>query len=162
MNIAETVPTTPARAKFDHCTPLIVEDDRLYATLLVEAFKRNGVPASNLRVVPDGEAATVFLSSLTAQDVRAELPSVVILDLFLRRQSGLAVLSWMKSHPSLEKIPVAVLTGTKRPEDDARAVKLGVLYFLEKPLDFPDLIGIARRILAACEDVRDPAPATVA
>ena len=126
------------------CRPLIVEDDPGDASLLVEAFRRIGVPAADLQIINDGEKAVFHLAALLRDrllDPRSRLPSFIVLDLRLRRRAGMSVLEWIRSAPLLQPVPVMILTGTERGEDVSRARELGADSFYAKPLAFGDLIA---------------------
>jgi DNA-binding response OmpR family regulator len=151
--VAPVMLNVSAGPAFESCLPLLIEDDQLYATLVAEAFKKNGVPGPNIRVATDGDSAIMLLSALAARGPGPGLPSVIILDLFLKKRSGLAVLSWMRAQPTLADIPVVVLTGTRRAADEAEALKLGVLSLFEKPLEFSELVRMVRQVLATCEAI---------
>src|SRR5437868_5921729 len=138
-------PASPSVA-LDHFTALIVEDDSAYADLVVEAFARSGVPRKNFAVVGDGDAALRVLAARPGQGLPA--PSLLLLDLRLRRKPGLEVLARLKSDPALRTIPVIMLTGTERPGEFARARELGAKTILVKPLLFGELLEIARGILS--------------
>src|ERR1043165_3284322 len=112
LHASGTASTGPVgQRRYPDCCPLIVEDDPSYARLLVEAFKRSGVPEENIRVAVDGERAVSYLSSSRrgGPKSRPPFPTVVILDLWLRRRPGLSVLAWMRSEPALVSVPVAIL-----------------------------------------------------
>jgi two-component system, LuxR family, response regulator FixJ len=69
-----------------------------------------------------------FLSSIAAQK-----PDCVVLDLHMPGMSGFDVQSAILSgHPGL---PVIAITGHDTPETRARAMRLGALVYLCKPVD---------------------------
>jgi hypothetical protein len=75
----------------------------------------------------------------------------VVLDLLLRRRTGLSVLGWMKSEAALSRIPVIILTGTKRARDLAEARALGAAAFFVKPFHFGDLAAMVAAMLVRWE-----------
>ena len=154
----------PIEHPLDHCRPLIVEDNPGDARLLMEAFKRCGVPASNLEVAIDGEQAVLVLSAkalAAATDERAR-PSFIVLDLWLRRRTGTAVLEWLKSQPALSSVPVMILTGMERVHEMARALELGADSSYLKPFLFSELVETIRTMLARWREIArssSPTPA---
>lgn len=68
----------------------------------------------------------------------ADILSLVLLDLMMPKMSGYEVLEEIQSDPSLQKIPVVVLTSEK--EAEIRSLKLGAADFLTKPYDMPEVI----------------------
>jgi DNA-binding response OmpR family regulator len=158
LDASRAASTGPAPRQYPDCYPLIIEDDPSYAKLLVEAFKRTGVPEENVRVAGDGEQAVSTLASSVragAESPSSRVPTVVVLDLWLRRRSGLSVLAWMKSEAALAPLPVVILTGTERARDMAEARKLAADSFYVKPFCFGDLVKLAAEIAsrpqALCE-----------
>ena len=103
---------------------LVVEDELavlhfLNALLLDRGYQvlqaRNGVEA---------------LVALTAP--RPELPHAMILDLGLPLESGVPVLSFLRSVMGTG-VPVIVLTGRQDPDEEAAVRELGISAFLRKP-----------------------------
>jgi CheY-like chemotaxis protein len=74
------------------------------------------------------------------------LPGLILLDLNLPKVDGREVLSRIKSHPRLKRIPVIVLTTSTREEDIVRTYDLGVNTFISKPVRFEDFIKVVSAI----------------
>ncbi|MFB6226888.1 MAG: response regulator [bacterium] len=60
-------------------------------------------------------------------------PDLVLLDVYLRGESGFYLLSELKRHPSFKNIPVIVLTGTDREVEVQRGYRFGANAFVSKP-----------------------------
>jgi len=122
---------------------LLVEDSSEDVLFFKKAFVQAGLVCS-LEVAVDGQEAMERLASGAGTD-----PSHVVLDLKLPRFSGLEILSWMRTHPVLVRMPAIILTSSQLPMDIQKATALGVDAFLVKPVSFRDLVevvhGIARR-----------------
>src|SRR5579872_2572943 len=116
---------------------LLVEDNYGDVLLAREAFLRAKF-ASNLAVAGDGEQA---LSMLRQEDAHADqpVPDLIVLDLNLPRMDGRAVLSAIKSDPSLRRIPVIVMTSSKADVDVRDAYALKANGYVIKPADFERL-----------------------
>ena len=125
---------------------LLVEDDASDELLFERALARSGggVP---LAVARDAEEARAYLGG------PGPAPALIVLDLVLRRGSGIEVLEWLRRQPALESIPVIVLTSSRDPSDLARALALGVDRLEAKPSGFPGLRAIVERILARWRDL---------
>jgi len=78
-----------------------------------------------------------------------ERPQVVLLDINMPGMSGLQIMQAMRADPSLQHIPVIVLTGVNDPETKLRALELGASDFLGKPVDESELVLRLRNTLAA-------------
>jgi two-component system response regulator len=118
---------------------LLVEDDPEDVRFFKRAAEKAGLDC-RLVVAEDGQIAVDRLSS------REDGPTHVLLDLKLPRKSGLEVLEWIRSHSTLGKTPVIVLTSSEVQSDLQRAHGLGVDAYLVKPLTSAELEGVVRRI----------------
>ena len=78
-----------------------------------------------------------------------ERPQVVLLDIRMPGVSGFDILEAMRVYPSLQHIPVIVLTSIDDPETKLRALGLGASDFLAKPVDESELVLRLRNTLAA-------------
>jgi len=74
-------------------------------------------------------------------------PDLVILDLYMPEVDGFEVLSWIRDHYEVAPFPVVVLTGSVRPEDEARALELGAASVHKKPLELPALADVVSDIV---------------
>ena len=126
---------------------LSVEDNPDDQVILDRAFRKAGLPNA-LRSVGDGEAATAYLLGHAPFDDRSRypLPTLILLDLKLPKQSGLKVLEWLKSRPELRIVPVIILTSSKEPSDLRRAYELGVTSYMVKPTGFDELLALIKGI----------------
>src|SRR5262249_10759428 len=99
---------------------LLVEDNPADARLLQESFKESRIE-SKLSVVPNGVEALAFLRR-EGQYTLAPQPDLVVLDLNIPKKDGRQVLAEMKADPRLRIIPVMILSGSSRPQDQQTAV----------------------------------------
>lgn len=124
------------------CHPLIVDDDGDYIFLLRRTLTKIGIPASQVLVALDGQAAVDLLSG------GKRTPSLILLDLKLPKLSGLEVLEWIRNSSGLKALPVFMLTTSTDPGEMSRAFELGVTSYFVKPLGLTDLEGILEGIAA--------------
>ena len=115
---------------------LIVEDDEslrfLYKTIFQEAD-------FEVHEANDG---------LSAIDMAiAKNPHVIILDLMLPKQGGLAALKIIRSHPNLKNMPVVILTALDNPAYRHEAEPHVQGYFLKIEVQPKDLVGYVKKIL---------------
>jgi diguanylate cyclase (GGDEF)-like protein len=78
-----------------------------------------------------------------------ERPQVVLLDIRMPAMSGFDIMHAMRDEPSLQHIPVIVLTSADDPETKLKALGLGATDFLAKPVDESELVLRLRNTLAA-------------
>ena len=117
---------------------LIIDDDEVFGRTLQRAFERRG---HRVFRATDGEAALAL--------VAAETPGHAVLDLRRGDESGLQLIA-----PLLERRPdlrIVVLTGYASLATAVRAVKLGAIDYLAKPVD-------AGTILRALIEGNDASP----
>lgn len=114
---------------------LLVEDNPSDVELALHAFKKHNL-ANDVQVARDGEEAIAFLGSSAGGGFHKEVPRLVLLDLKLPKISGVEVLRWIKSHDTLRKMPVVVLTSSHEDQDIAKCYELGVNSYIVKPVDF--------------------------
>lgn len=103
---------------------LVVEDDLAVSRFLEALLLDRGYQVLQARNGVDA------LVALTAP--RLELPHAVILDLGLPLESGVSVLSFLRSVMG-SGVPVVVLTGRQDPDEEAAVRGLGISAFLRKP-----------------------------
>jgi diguanylate cyclase (GGDEF)-like protein len=78
-----------------------------------------------------------------------ERPQVVLLDIRMPGMSGFDIMHAMRDEPSLQHIPVIVLTSADDPETKLKALGLGATDLLAKPVDESELVLRLRNTLAA-------------
>ena len=117
-------------------TIVVADDDPAHRLLTVKAFERSGL-RHTIQQVGDGEELMDYLLGQGRHRAGAATRRMVILlDLNMPRKSGFEVLSEIKNHPRLRRIPVVVLTTSGEERDVARCYDLGANSFITKPADF--------------------------
>ncbi len=121
----------------DH-TILVVDDTsanrRLYSALL----KKNGFGVSTAE---DGIDAL--------KQIRAELPSLVLLDYMMPRMDGIKVLSHLRADPATAHLPVVMLTASSEPDHIDKALAAGASDYITKPVNGRLLVNRLRAMIAA-------------
>ena len=129
---------------------LIVDDDRTLLDLL-----RVHLSSGGLKVEVAEDAAVAI------RTVLASPPDLILLDVELPYMNGLDVLKALKTDPATHTIPVIVLTGRDDEECFQRAQALGADAFLNKPVQYRQLIDeifsrLARRAADRARRAADP------
>jgi len=114
---------------------LLVEDERLLRYTLEQQLKRAG---HSVHPAPDLATAGEHLA--------VHQPEVMLLDLGLPDGHGLDF--YEANRERLENTVVIVMTALGQVEEAVRAMKLGALDFLTKPVDQADLVALLARSLA--------------
>lgn len=113
---------------------LLVEDERLLRWALAEQLKRAG---HEVHDAPNLEVAGEHLAS--------HQPDVLLLDISLPDGNGLDF--YETNQNRLEDTVTIVMTAVGAVEEAVRAMKLGALDFLNKPVDHDDLVRLIERSL---------------
>ena len=106
-----------------------------------------------LQTYLEGEGYSNFITtseSVKAIDImRREKPDVVLLDLMMPEVSGFDILTMMRNDQALTYIPVVILTSSDDSETKLKALQLGAMDFLAKPVDASELALRLRNTLGA-------------
>jgi CheY-like chemotaxis protein len=145
--------------------PLLVEDSLDEAALFIHALRKEGL-RRRLPVARSAREAIEYLSGSGpyADRSRYPVPSIVILDFHLGAESGEGVLRFIRSEPSLRRLPVVLLSSSRNSADVARMVDLGISTHVVKPLGLGELQSAVGLILDFWQLWRAPSaePAAIA
>jgi CheY-like chemotaxis protein len=129
---------------------VVVEDNPGDVTLLRYALDQHGA-SYELEVLIDGEQALRFVHRHRTGELEPR-PCVIVLDLYLPRYDGLAVLRAIREEPVLAHIRVVVLTTQATPDEEKQMLELGVRLSRTKPTSLEDLTALGGEILAICKE----------
>lgn len=121
----------------DNAIPiLLVEDDENDILMTKRAFERYNI-TNRLYVVRDGEEAIDFIYG-TGEYASTTLPTpgLILLDINMPKMNGIEVLRHLKGDEDKRRIPVVMLTTSRREQDKIESYNLGVNSYIVKPVDF--------------------------
>ncbi len=124
---------------------LLVEDNKLDAFMVQEAFTEHQIPAV-LDVVEDGDAALQFIDALD-QDETAPCPALVLLDLNLPRRSGTEVLAYLRGSKRCAGLKVVIVTSSDSSRDRAATQQLGASEYFLKPASYKEFLKLGEIVL---------------
>jgi len=133
---------------------LLVEDDRVYASLARSALKQLHVP-NKLVHVTDGKKALEYLC-----DAANPKPCLILLDLYMPEMNGVEFLQVVKSDCTLKHIPVVVLTASPQAADVAMSFEFGAAEYLKKGAGYNDLLYKMSRLTPYWTGIEVPAAST--
>lgn len=133
---------------------LLAEDNRADVAFFQEAARANQT-AVDLHIVVNGDEALRFLRQEPPFD-HAPRPDIVVLDLNLPFKNGQEVLVGMASDPTLNTIPVAVLTTSTSEACVCDVYPKGRCLYFTKTDDFKRLQDIVRNIAAHARKTMKP------
>ena len=109
---------------------LVVEDNLDILNLLVTTLSFKGY-----RVV------TARNGTEALEAIEKERPIVIITDILMPQMDGFSLVHRLRINPDTRDIPVVFLSATYvTPEDKSFAVTLGVIQFVEKPVNFEEFL----------------------
>ena len=125
---------------------LVVDDDPDDQLLIREALDEARVQ-TDVQVVNDGlELLDYLRRGGRFSRIDTPQPDLILLDLNMPRMGGHEVLQTLKADPELRKIPIVVLTTSKRDEDVQRSYEFGANTFITKPNSFPELVDVVQAL----------------
>jgi two-component system, cell cycle response regulator DivK len=107
---------------------LVVEDNPANCELLNDWLESEGFEV----------ASAVNLDQAFAA-LKRKRPDVVLLDVQLGAEDGLAVAVWLRNEPALSAIPIIAVTAHAMIADQERMLQAGCSACISKPVDFSRL-----------------------
>jgi len=115
---------------------LLVEDDENDILITKRAFERYNF-TNDLYVTRDGEEALEFIYRKGEYaEEKIPTPGLILLDINMPKMNGIEVLRHIKGDPGKKRIPVVMLTTSRRDQDMIESYNLGVNSYIVKPVDF--------------------------
>lgn len=127
---------------------VIAEDDDDDFYFLRRAVRQAAIENPLLRF-RDGAELVKFLEQIPPAEVgpAARQTWLLLLDITMPIMNGFEVLQWLAKHKGLPRLRPVMLSGSYRQEDIDRAMKLGAVDYLVKPITPQRLAVIAARQL---------------
>lgn len=123
---------------------LLVEDNEGDIILTQEALTDAKIK-NKVSVARDGEDAINFLNN-AVNNGGADLPHLILLDINLPKIDGKEVLQYIKTHASLKKIPVVMLTTSSSELDIVDSYNHHANCFITKPVDLNKFFEVVKMI----------------
>jgi CheY-like chemotaxis protein len=126
---------------------LLAEDDENDIYLLQLAFKKAAI-SRPLIIARDGQEAIDYLAGQAASTNSGSnpAPALLLLDLKMPRVDGFEVLAWLAEHPTLQTLPIVVLSSSAFESDIKKAQQLGAHDYRVKPPQFENLLQIVQEL----------------
>ena len=113
-----------------------VEDDNNIRKLVSYALNSNGI-----------EAVGFELPSEFWKKMKEQLPSLILLDIMLPEEDGIAILEKLKKDEFTNKIPVIMLTAKTSEYDKVYGLDSGADDYITKPFSMMELIARIKALL---------------
>ena len=137
---------------------LLAEDNPTDADIVVEAL-HDVQPGAKVAVFEDGRSVRDHLLD-SARGPASGRPDLILLDLNLPGVSGRQLLTLIKTDPTLQTIPVVVLSSSADPLDVSFAYRNCANCYVTKPADLDGFLEAVRKTATLWLDVAElPRPA---
>jgi CheY-like chemotaxis protein len=120
----------------DWWTILVVDDQEMVRTAVLAALKRDGY--NTMQATNGAEGLKVALQSM---------PHLVIADTVMPRMDGFEMYRALQANHSTRDIPVIALSTKSTAEEEAKALDMGYLDFVAKPINPVRLVARVKRAL---------------
>ncbi len=128
-------------------TILIVDDEPEIVTIARDYLERAG-----FRVQSAGDGASAL------RQARAELPSLIVLDLMLPGMGGLDVARALRGDPATRPLPIIMLTALVEETDRLIGLELGADDYISKPFSPRELVARIKAVLRRVEGDHEATP----
>ena len=115
---------------------LIVDDDEEQLLLIQETLG-----SENLEIVVAQNAKDTF------EAIYRQIPDLIILDIGLTGEDGFDILRSIRVEPQYDAVPIVIYSASHDIESKTKALDLGAVEYLEKPLHTKELAAHVRAIL---------------
>jgi len=85
--------------------------------------------------------------SAALEQIKANLPDLVLLDVMMPEPDGWEVIKILKDNPETMHIPIVFVTAQNDISDKMKALELGANGYLEKPLNYVELRAIVKSMI---------------
>jgi CheY-like chemotaxis protein len=125
---------------------LLVEDRLDDRILFAEALAASRLKAALINAATATEAVQYLTNQRDPASGGARLPSLIVLDLNLPGINGEAFLRIIRAAYGPRDIPIVVLTGSHKKEDQENCERWGISDFLIKPIEKAELVRWIRSL----------------
>ena len=114
----------------------VIDDDPILLAMLGFMLTDSGIEARYyLSPVPDSKISDLIIFQ----------PDVIVLDLYLKNESGFDVARKIRSKDELQHIPILAMSSSKELQDRVSAFTSGFLEYINKPFSKEDIISAVKR-----------------
>ncbi len=131
-------------------TRIVLADDEPGILFMIrELLQASGY---EVRTANDGQEAL--------DEIRKDVPDIVVIDYQMPRKNGIEVCAELKSDPRFEYLPLIILSGTAQRDTRVAGLDLGADDYIAKPVDASELLARIRMIVKRTQGVLAANPLT--
>jgi DNA-binding response OmpR family regulator len=119
---------------------LVVDDEEMIVRMLETNLKRAGY-----------EVITAVNGRDGLEKAASDKPDLVLMDVQMPMMDGFAALEALKATQETSAIPVVMLTSKSQESDLNQGLDSGAEFYVTKPVDPHDLLGLIERLFASRE-----------
>jgi len=127
---------------------LVVEDSSIMRQLLVMALRR--LPAVTVLEANDGLEALKLLANETVD--------LIFTDINMPHLDGLKLVALLRQDSRYGQVPIVIVTTEGVDQDRDRALQLGANAYIHKPVQTPQVVEVAARLLDRPASQTEPVP----
>jgi CheY-like chemotaxis protein len=135
---------------------LIAEDDEGHATLIKKQLARSGILNQMIHFKDGDETLDFLLRRGKGPHRESGSHYLLLLDIRMPRVDGIEVLSQVKGHDELRKMPVIMITTTDDPREVDRCHALGCSHYITKSVDYDMFVNAIRQLALFLPVVKVP------
>ena len=140
---------------------LLVDDSARDTELALSALQAHHL-ANEVVALRDGAEALDYLYRRGTFAERPHgHPAVILLDLKMPKVDGIEVLRQIKADPTLNLIPVVMMTSSREEQDVLNSYKLGVNAYVVKPVNFQKFVEAVGQVGAFWAVINEPPPGSL-
>ena len=124
---------------------LVVDDEKDIVELLQYNLEKEGYKIS-----------AVFSGEKCLENVKTELPDLMLLDLMLPEIDGLDICKFLKNNPQTSHIPIIMLTAKGEETDIVLGLELGADDYITKPFNLRELLARIKTVLCRTKNNISP------
>lgn len=140
----------------DNVVILIAEDDDGHFSLITKNLTRAGIGNEVIQFRDGQETLNFLLREGSGLKRVKNVPYILLLDIRMPKVDGIAVLKRLKQDPTLNRMPVVMLTTTDDPEEVDLCHSLGCSLYVAKPVEYDDFTHMIRKMGAFFSIVKIP------
>ncbi len=128
----------------------LVEDDENIRKLVCYALKKDGYEAKGFEKPSD------FWN-----EIKNEIPKLILLDIMLPEEDGYSVLTKLQENSKYKNIPIIVLSAKGSEFDKVTGLDMGADDYISKPFGMTELVSRVRAVLRRYEKTKEHIEYTV-
>ena len=125
---------------------IIADDDSGHARLIEKNLARGGLNNQVIRFENGQDVLDFLLCRGSGPHRKQHTAYLLLLDIRMPKVDGVEVLSQLKTHKELRKIPVCMLTTTDDPREVTRCHQLGCNSYIVKPVDYDKFADAVKQL----------------